>query len=196
MLLEASLFTGIQKEVICDIKVALGQTDDVLELSELLSRIYGDVSEKRSWLSEFSVSLDRTIHHMDDWDYCKGFHSVDAIVINQGFGEARVIWREGDEWSLSDRYTGHLVIAKQLSKWPSLEMPEDVREILYLLGKESWSFSLLLPYLSQKIPTDLDEIVSWDDDYLITGTTLENISLVSRDEWEEIKKRERWYENL
>jgi hypothetical protein len=75
-------------------------------------------------------------------------------------------------------------------------MPEDVREILYLLGKESWSFSLLLPYLSQKIPTDLDEIVSWDDDYLITGTTLENISLVSRDEWEEIKKRERWYENL
>jgi hypothetical protein len=51
--------------------------------------------------------------------------------------------------------------------------------------------SLELPILSKKSLVDTDEVYSWDDKYVLTGTGINNIEMITIEHWNRIIKNER-----
>lgn len=115
------------------------------------------------------------ISHVDYWSY---------------------LWKDDDEWCLDgDLYTS-LEIARELAETPLLKMiPENVKELENLLVKGFWGLSNNLPKYDGGAPDDIEEVLSWDGSNILTGTKLENISVVSRAEWNRLTNNEKhWFD--
>ena len=102
------------------------------------------------------------------------------------------IWRDTGVWVLADEFFTPENIAENICKADLFtQMPESVRDLRFLLAHGYWGFiPEELPKFSGGRPRDSLEVLSWDMDYLLVGTTLENVDVVSRVEWDNISSRE------
>ena len=106
------------------------------------------------------------------------------------------LWVERDEWCLNDEHFDITLISNSLAQSEILHRdPDSVRDLMELILGGHWEFSCKeLPKFSVCIPNDLGEVLSWDERNILIGTTKENMSMVSRDEWGSIISREKdWY---
>ncbi|WP_105103042.1 hypothetical protein [Microbulbifer pacificus] len=106
------------------------------------------------------------------------------------------LWKDGGEWCLDDELYQPLEIARKLVEAPLLKMiPENVKELENLLVNGFWGFGYNLPKFDGGRPDDICEVLSWDSSNILIGTKLENISVVSRPEWDCLTNNENhWFE--
>lgn len=107
------------------------------------------------------------------------------------------IWRDAGEWVLADEFYKPNDIAREICKAGLFtQMPESVKDLKFLLTQRFWTFIPgEFPKYGGVPPEDLLEVLSWDNDFLLVGTKLENIEVISRDEWDSLLTRERsWLE--
>ncbi|MFW1858392.1 hypothetical protein [Acinetobacter defluvii] len=108
------------------------------------------------------------------------------------------LWRCSDQkWYLDDLYSDMNDIAAQLlARIPIFhKIPENPKEVKTLLENGLMDFKPdNFPKFSEKTPNnDLEEVLTWDDRFLLVGTDIENLKIYSVREWNDLIKRENFY---
>ncbi len=166
----------------------------VKDLYENLIEIFLEVNMMLFWITPFKIDLIKTKDVVNSWDWDSNIYSEDAIKVYQG-EDSYFIWKEDTNWYLDDYYhcTNHDISIK-LSEFKVLQIPANVFEIQKLITNGLWKFDKNnIPKLSEIEPDDVEEVISWDDQHVLIGTTVENLEVVSREEWVKIMQREKWF---
>ena len=102
------------------------------------------------------------------------------------------IWRDTGEWVLADEfYTAKEISAEICNSKLFTQVPETVKDLMFLLTQGYWKFVTVgLPKFGGVKPEDSLEVLSWDTQNLLVGTKLENIEILSREEWNNLAARE------
>lgn len=102
------------------------------------------------------------------------------------------LWRDGDEWNFAEEYNTPATIAREICNAPIFtNIPECVHDLDYLLVCNAWTFILeRMPTFDGNPPKDQLEVISWDKKFVLVGTQIENIEVLSREEWSNILSRE------
>ncbi|AWL28519.1 hypothetical protein DJ533_08055 [Acinetobacter defluvii] len=109
------------------------------------------------------------------------------------------LWRCSDQkWYLDDLYDDINEIVEQIFKnIPAFHLiPENPKEVKALLENGLMDFKPeAFPKFSEKIPSDLNEVLTWDDRFLLVGTNIENLKIYSWKEWDDLIERENYLKN-
>ena len=119
---------------------------------------------------------------------------LSIMITHKGF-EA-YLWSDEGGWCLNDFDNNVEDIVEQLTLAPVINLvPENVKDLRKLLEEEYWSWnSGLLPGFNGKCPKDKDEVVSWDEDFILVGTKIENLEVIKRDDRAKLCEREKsWF---
>lgn len=74
------------------------------------------------------------------------------------------------------------------------KIPTNVKEIKELLEHGLMKFDpKKFPNFSESKPRDLNEVLSWDGKYILTGTNVGNLKVLTYNEWGNLIKRENFY---
>jgi hypothetical protein len=106
------------------------------------------------------------------------------------------LWTDCDGWCLDDSLFNVDKIAIELANAPLFnKVPENVKELENLLLENIWCFEPgKLPSFKANRPQDDFEVLSWDNEYVLTGTSLENLTVLRREEWDKLCHRENnWF---
>ncbi len=110
----------------------------------------------------------------------------------KGIEYCEYLWRDTGEWVFADEYYKPSDIAEQICKAGLfVSAPENVNDLRLLLAQGRWRYSSAeFPKFDGAEPADLLEVLSWDSKNVMVGTKLENIEVVSREEWIKLVIRE------
>lgn len=106
------------------------------------------------------------------------------------------LWTDIDGWNLDDDYNDVDEIVHHLALAPVIhKVPESVKELKKLLDEGYWSFNNgHLPSFKGEKPKDDVEVISWDSDFVLVGTKLDNLEIMKRNEWAKLCEREQnWF---
>ena len=107
------------------------------------------------------------------------------------------LWRCVDQkWYLDDLYHDVSEITEQILKSiPAFHsIPENPKEVKTLLENGLMDFKPeTFPKFSEKIPNDLNEVLTWDARFLLVGTNIENLKTYTLKEWEDLVQRENYF---
>ncbi|QOW45681.1 MULTISPECIES: hypothetical protein [Acinetobacter] len=107
------------------------------------------------------------------------------------------LWRCVDQkWYLDDLYSDVNEVAEQILKSiPAFHStPENPKEVKTLLENGLMNFEPeIFPKFSETIPDDLNEVLTWDDRFVLVGTSVENLKIYTYKEWNELIERENFY---
>lgn len=101
-----------------------------------------------------------------------------------------------NKWYLDDLYDDiNEVTERILKSIPAFHsIPENPKEVKALLESGLMDFKpKKFPKFSKKMPNDLNEVLTWDDRFLLVGTNIENLKIYSWKEWDELIERENFY---
>lgn len=108
------------------------------------------------------------------------------------------LWRCADQnWYLDDLYSDFSEIVNQiLINIPIFHLiPENPKEVKTLLENGLMDFKPeIFPKFSEKILGDLNEVLTWDDCFLLVGTSVKNLKIYSHKEWDDLIRRENFYQ--
>ncbi|WP_020405311.1 hypothetical protein [Hahella ganghwensis] len=121
---------------------------------------------------------------------CPSMSEQALMITNVGYDA--YLWMEDGGWVLDDDYYSTVEIAKALAETPLLnKIPENIRELKKLLDDGYWVFSPeQFPKFNDQPPCDTTEVLSWDDNYILTGTKSENMAIMTRNDWDKLCDRE------
>lgn len=174
---------------------AFHKAKDVPDALSLLSCVYKEIESDHPYFSSFElVSIDtRRIQYTVYYQEPPGISETTIKIKNIGY-EGH-IWKDGDGWCLDDTYWGADRISEELVKcFIVTNYPENVKELKALLEGGFWSLCPNLPCFGGQLPEDINEVISWDRRFVLVGTKLDNLSITSRDDWDELCKREQnWF---
>lgn len=185
-----------KKLFIENLEEILGKNDDIKNTLEYLRVLYAGIDLGYPLVKPFSINLIETESLRYSIFYQSGPNlSKNAIEISHA-GYWAYLWKDEGEWCLDDDFYKLLEIAQELADAPLLKMiPENVKELESLLVSGLWQFSCDLPKYDGCAPDDVGEVLSWDSTNILTGTKLENISVISRSEWSRLTNNENhWFE--
>ena len=163
-----------------------------------LSSVYEAIIKSLPFISQFQLSLVKTeslrysVFYQGSPDM-----SENSIMISNVEYEA-YLWIDSNKWCLDDDLYKVNEIAHQLSEAPLFNnIPENIRELEYLLKGKYWKFSTEnLPCFGGEKPNDENEVLSWDKKYILAGTSLNNLAIIPRDEWNRLCNNEsNWFKN-
>ena len=159
-----------------------------------LRKYFEFISRQVPWIDSFMLTCEKTSQHIEFYYYDPETQSAEAIVLKQN-SEFQFLFREEDHWNLNDEVRDNEEIAREILTWSALRDPQTVREVMDLIKNGFWRFDAQqIPKLSGEPPVDLREVISWDDKCVLTGTTIQNMDVITREEWQRIVAREHWYD--
>lgn len=165
---------------------------------DLVRNYFERLNSEFSYIKDFSVGCIYTKDIISEpWYYNPKDYSKNAIEIVQN-KQIKYIWINEGKWIIED-YIFCIEsettedIAYSLSDWKCFEFPKDIKLMFTLIKEGYWLMSLQLPILSEKILSDTKEVYSWDDNFVLTGTMIENIDVITIEHWEKIVETERCY---
>lgn len=168
----------------------------ILNLNKGINEVYNkiksnfqNINEEFKYIKNFEIGLISTESVVESWYYDSKYYSEKSIEITQN-KQKKYIWINDGQWE-SDCYGSNDHIAAFLSTWICFEFPSNIKSMLRLIKDEYWLLSLDLPILSEKYLVDTDEVYSWDDKYVLTGTSIKNIEMISIEHWDRIIKNEK-----
>lgn len=173
----------------------LNSCDDVLAVQPVLQAIYKDIHKETPLVKAIDVKLVES-KYLFNYFYQIEPTSVYAIQVEH-FDYKAFLWIERDEWCLDDGYFSIDRIAKELAKAEMFgRIPENVKELYQLLMDEYWSFKpVQFPVFDGLEPKDMDEVLSYDSNYVLAGKVLENIEVITRQDWDRLCDNEKhWFE--
>ena len=179
-----------------EISNILQSEKDLEEALKPLKGIYRSIGLSLSPAFPFKLELIETesIRYSVFYEGSPDMSKHTIMITNEGY-EA-YLWTDCDGWCLDDDYYDIEEISFQLSNAPIInKVPENVRELKKLLDDKYWSFNKgQLPSFEGDKPKDDDEVLSWDSAYVLTGTSLDNLASMKREEWDELCTREQnWF---
>ncbi|HEX9058683.1 MAG TPA: hypothetical protein VF941_00725, partial [Clostridia bacterium] len=155
---------------------------------------YENINREFNHIKEFEVGLVSTESVISEpWFYDPKYYSEKAIEISQN-DEKKHVWLSSGEWEC-ERFNDNEMIAICLSSWTCFDFPKSMKSMLRLIKEGYWLLKPSLPVLSEKNLIDINEVLSWDDKYVLTGTSIENIDVITIEHWERIVKNEAWFES-
>lgn len=167
----------------------LNEISEVKELSTQLEKYFSDLNNRFLYLEKFEFNITDTKDVMNaPWLYHPKFYSEKSIEIKQN-NQFKYIWKNETCWE-SDEFENYNEISKHISNWTCFDFPKGMSSMLELIKNGFWKLIKSLPILSGKKLNDTNEVYSWDDKYVLIGTTIENIDFVTHDEWMRITKEE------
>ena len=108
------------------------------------------------------------------------------------------LWRCIDKkWYLNDLYSDNDVIADVFLNEIIIFhiIPENPKEVKTLLENGLMDFKPEnFPKFSEKKVTDLNEVLTWDDRFILVGTNVENLKIYNYQEWDKLIQRENFYQ--
>ncbi len=123
---------------------------------------------------------------------------TETVNIHQGKCDL-YLWRCADQkWYLNDLYDDiHEIAEKILTDIPVFKsIPENPKEVKTLLENGLMIFKpKIFPVFSKIKPHDLNEVLTWDDRFLLVGTKVENLKVYSYEEWNDLIIRENYFKN-
>ncbi len=171
-------------------------TKDVETLRTKLKQLFLEVVKNYPYmvLPEFKIVPTKSLQ------YLVWYQDPDAITetlnIHQGKCDLYLWLCLDQKWYLDDLYDDVSEITEQiLARIPIFhKIPENPKEVKALLENGLMDFKLgVFPIFSKKIPNDLNEVLTWDDRFLLVGTNIENLKIYSWKEWDELIGRENFY---
>ena len=176
-----------------EIALLLGSTSDLDLVISKLNLIYAQI------ISLFPLAKPIEIETINSNRLTSlGFYQLDPNISDKvlhikqkGFGA--YLWYETPGWCIDDESNDIELISEQLVSTPFLENePRSVKELRDLIKGDIWSFNKdLLPNFGGSSPKDNLEVLSWDLKNLLVGTHIDNITVISRDEWDKLCEREK-----
>ncbi|RJG48384.1 hypothetical protein [Motilimonas pumila] len=188
-------FTGKEK-LIESLEAVLVKNGDINATLNEFRALYSGIDLGCSLVKPFLIALIETESLRYSIFYQSGSKlSKNAIEISH-MDYCAYLWKDEGGWCLDDDFYKPRDIAKELADAPLLKMiPENVKDLEKLLVKGMWVFSHNLPKYDGSAPDDIGEVLSWDSSNILTGTKLENISVISRSEWSRLTNNENhWFE--
>lgn len=185
-----------KRKLIESLAMVLEKNGDIDSTLEEFRALFANIDLGCSLAKPFSIDLIETERLRYSIFYQSGPDlSKNSIQISH-VGYWAYLWKDGGEWCLDDEHYKALEIAQELVEAPLLKMiPENVKDLGSLLVKGFWRFGYNLPKFDGGAPDDLGEVLSWDGSNILIGTKLENISVVSRAEWNRLTNNENhWFE--
>lgn len=126
-----------------------------------------------------------------------GFYQLDPNISDEVLhikqkGFSAYLWCETLGWCIDDESNDIKFISDRLVSTPFLDNePRSVKELYDLLKGGIWSFNKdLFPNFAGNRPNDDIEVLSWDLKNVLIGTHIDNITVVSREEWDRLCERE------
>lgn len=175
------------------IKLALDECNNIKDLFEKICDIYKDISFQKPWLETINISMDQTAI-VSDYRYHSQEPLSDMCILISLNKNYTYIIKEFNEWNLNDFLAKNIEIAEHLMNWECLLLPSKVVDVKRLILTGYWKFDKkMIPKLSSNIPEDTRELISWDEKCVLTGTTRNNMVVMTRKEWSEMIKNEQRY---
>lgn len=174
---------------------ALHKARSISDALTLLSTVYKELENDHTYFGSFKLELIDTRRIQSIIYYQKPPGISDETIKISSHGYEGYIWKDSDGWCLDDDYWGADKISRELVKcFVCANFPENVRELKDLLKGGFWALRPNLPCFGGLPPDDINEVISWDNRFVLVGTKIDNLVVVSRDEWEELCKREQnWF---
>ena len=174
---------------------AFQKAEGVAEALAFLSEAYKEISDCHPYFNPFKLKLidTKSIQHTVYYQEPPGISDETIEITNTAYDGH--IWKDDDGWCLDDRYWGVDRISQELAKcFLYTNYPENVKELKVLLEGRFWNLCQTLPNFGGKTPEDMNEVLSWDEQYILVGTKLDNIAIMSKADWEELCQRENnWF---
>ncbi len=183
-----------KSEFIKKVQQLLDSTVDVDKVNSRLPELYSCVLKEIPLINPIAMSI---------VDSTKLYHYY--YQINPDFGKAieivegeqnTYLWMDDGSWCLDDQFRSSAKIAKSMANSSMFNcVPENIRELNLLLTEKHWRFSTEdLPIFGGVPPADAREVLSYDDNYILAGTNLDTLSVLSRKEWDDLCQRENtWF---
>lgn len=187
----------VKKDVFNKLERALYKSDSTVELIDKIGDAFRVVYEEVPLSIPYKISQVETETLRYSEFYQSGPDLSKFAIEVSGPEYCEYIWRDSKEWVMADQFYEPAEIAKKMCKAPVFnQTPESVKDLNLLLRAGYWKFiPEMFPKFGGNPPGDQLEVVSWDFQNLLIGTKLENIGLVSREEWDNILTREKhWFE--
>ena len=174
----------------------LSNTKNVEILKESLKQLFLEVLKNHSYMSlpEFKIIPTESLQ------YSVWYQDPDAITETLHIHQEKCdlyLWKCVDKkWYLDDLYDDiHEIAGKILTDIPIFHLiPENPKEVKTLLESGLMDFKPeILPVFSKNKPNDLNEVLTWDDCFLLVGTKVENLKIYSLKEWDDLIGRENFY---
>ena len=171
----------------------LSNTKAVEILKESLRKLLLEVLKNNSYMSlpEFKIVPTESLQ------FSVWYQDPDAITETLRIHQEKCdlyLWRCTDEkWYLDDLYNNASEITEQiLARIPIFhKIPENPKEVKALLESGLMDFKPeIFPIFSKNKPNDLNEVLTWDDRFLLVGTKVENLKIYSLTEWDMLIERE------
>lgn len=173
------------------VEVLLGSTKDIDLAKKQFESFYSDLIEEYPLANRVMVSdvVTEKLRNSIFYQTPPNWMSYKSIAIDSG---RFYLWLEQDKWCLNDEHYDVASISDELAQSEMLHRdPDTVRDLVELIVANNWKFSSeRLPKFGGPKPNDLIEVLSWDERNILTGTTKENMSIVTRAEWTSIVSRE------
>ena len=174
----------------------LSNTKNVEILKESLKQLFLEVLKNHSYmyLPEFKIVPTERLQ------FSVWYQDPDAITETLHIHQEKCdlyLWKCADQkWYLDDLYSDMNDIAAQiLARIPIFySIPENPKEVKTLLENGLMLFKPeIFPVFSKIEPNDLNEVLTWDDRFLLVGTKVENLKNYSWKEWDDLIGRENFY---
>ena len=178
------------------IEKALSSTQQIPQALQRIASTYSTIKNDLLLCTPFRIepiptdSLRYSIYYQD------GINMSKMSIMISHINYDAYLWTDCGQWYLDDYYSDIKEIAIKMSEAPVFQrVPENIRELYSLIKEGYWEFDgNSMPYFDGLAPDDCDEVLSWDKRYILTGTDAKNMSIVKRDEWDKICKREKnWF---
>lgn len=161
-----------------------------------LGKIYTEATNEIKLAKPFKIELidSESIQYSVYYQEPINMSSQTISITHKGYNV--YLWMDSEGWCLDDSFYGYNEISISLANAPLFDkIPENVKELRPLMLDEYWEFKINeMPFYTGIKPTDSEEVLSWDDRYLLVGTNIENITLVSREDWDRLCNNEcHWF---
>ena len=170
----------------------LSKENDVSVACKKLSEIYCGLSQELPLLTPFQVKLvkSKSLQYSIFYQTPPKMSQYSIAILNHKYDA--YLWTDCDGWCFDDLLYDLKDISKELSSPHVFEMiPQNVRELKSLIDEGYWLFLPdNLPTFDGNPPVDLREVLSWDPVNVLVGTSVQNMEIVTRKEWDNICKRE------
>ncbi|MEM9103930.1 MAG: hypothetical protein AAGB12_16600 [Pseudomonadota bacterium] len=183
-----------KKQFTEELRTALQSSIDIVETQKRLCLLYETLTQEIPCAKPFSISIIpiKEIQYSFFYTPISKEMSLQALSITNTNYQA-YLWLESQEWVLNDYDRDVVTISEELSKTPLLnKRPENIRELKYLVDNNFWIFRPEhFPVFSPEKPEDTDEVLSWDNQYVLAGTSASNMEIIKRSDWDALCRRDK-----
>ena len=183
-----------KSEFVKNIEQLLDSTEDIGKVYSGLTGLYSCVLKETPLVNPIAISLvdAKILYH---YFYQISPDYSETIEITEG-NQNTYLWMDDGSWCLDDGFWNNSKIAQAMANSPMFNsVPENIRELYSLLNEKKWRFSSEeLPVFGGRAPGDAREVLSYDENYILAGTNLDTISVISRKDWDDLCQRENnWF---